>query len=178
MSILGISLGQTAQFYQPKVADGHHIVHHFVPGELLTSLCLPNHLIKLIYYLVTAIGHGFVDVDGAAGYEGGLPAAWSNHPQVPNGGLFLLAQPSLQCAAHCRLHRLRCQDAKDSWKFQRIQIHRFHHVRFFKFTICFNPSNWWFLDVFTFDSIRYTTCIIWLAFLPIYFGTANTNEVT
>ena len=23
----------------------------------------------------------------------------------------------------------------------------------------------------------YTTCIIWLAFLPIYFGTANTNEV-
>lgn len=25
---------------------------------------------------------------------------------------------------------------------------------------------------------RYTTCIIWLAFLPIYFGTANTNEVS
>ena len=24
----------------------------------------------------------------------------------------------------------------------------------------------------------YTTCIIWLAFLPIYFGTANTNEVS
>ena len=28
-----------------------------------------------------------------------------------------------------------------------------------------------------FNILRYTTCIIWLAFLPIYFGTANTNEV-
>jgi hypothetical protein len=30
---------------------------------------------------------------------------------------------------------------------------------------------------FNFGHQRYTTCIIWLAFLPIYFGTANTNEV-
>ena len=24
----------------------------------------------------------------------------------------------------------------------------------------------------------YTTCIIWLAFIPLYFGTANSHEVT